>query len=82
MYHMKTATVRDLRNRFADISKWIEEGESVTITRRGVEIATIIPPIRKKLKRKTWAQRFKEFPALGKPMTQAETDAFWAALRD
>jgi len=26
---MKTATVRDLRNHFADVAKWIEEGEPV-----------------------------------------------------
>ena len=24
---MKTATVRDLRNHFADVAKWIEHGE-------------------------------------------------------
>ena len=28
---MKTATVRELRNNFADVGKWIEHGETVTI---------------------------------------------------
>lgn len=30
----RTATVRDLRNRFANVTKWIEEGEQVVITRK------------------------------------------------
>ena len=36
---MKTATVRDLRHHFADVAKWIEHGESVTITRNGTAFA-------------------------------------------
>ena len=37
---MKTATVRDLRNHFADVAKWIEHGEAVTITRNGTAFAS------------------------------------------
>jgi len=33
--HMKTATVRDLRNNFAKIETWIAEGEEVCIEKRG-----------------------------------------------
>ena len=40
---MKTATVRDLRNRFAAVSRWIEEGEEVRITKRGRVIARLVP---------------------------------------
>lgn len=40
---MKTATVADLRNDFASISKWIHEGEAVTITKRGRPFATLSP---------------------------------------
>lgn len=40
---MKTATVADLRNDFAAVSKWIHQGESVTITKRGVPFATLSP---------------------------------------
>jgi prevent-host-death family protein len=39
----RTATVRDLRNRFADVAKWIEDGEQVTITRHGEAFATLAP---------------------------------------
>jgi antitoxin (DNA-binding transcriptional repressor) of toxin-antitoxin stability system len=40
---MKTATVRELRNQFALVSRWIEEGEEVKITKRGRVFARIIP---------------------------------------
>ncbi len=41
MYHMKTATVRDLRNNFRRIAAWIAAGETVEITRRGKSFATL-----------------------------------------
>ncbi|MEP2777157.1 MAG: type II toxin-antitoxin system prevent-host-death family antitoxin [Luteolibacter sp.] len=40
---MKTATVRDLRNQFAQVAKWIEEGEDVEITRSGKPFARLAP---------------------------------------
>lgn len=40
---MKTATVRDLRNHFARVAVWVENGESVTITRGGKVFATLVP---------------------------------------
>lgn len=40
---MKTATVRDLRNHFAQVSAWIEGGEEVELTKRGKVVARIIP---------------------------------------
>lgn len=45
---MKTATVADLRNNFALLSKWIHDGEAVTITKRGNAFATLAPVRRKK----------------------------------
>jgi antitoxin (DNA-binding transcriptional repressor) of toxin-antitoxin stability system len=33
---MKTATVRELRNDFAKVSRWLEAGEQVEITKRGI----------------------------------------------
>jgi antitoxin (DNA-binding transcriptional repressor) of toxin-antitoxin stability system len=41
---MKTATVRDLRNRFSRVAAWIAEGEPVEITRSGKVFARLIPP--------------------------------------
>jgi antitoxin (DNA-binding transcriptional repressor) of toxin-antitoxin stability system len=40
---MKTATVRDLRNRFPRIAAWIEQGEPVEITRGGKVFARLVP---------------------------------------
>jgi antitoxin (DNA-binding transcriptional repressor) of toxin-antitoxin stability system len=40
---MKTATVRDLRNRFPRIAAWIEQGQPVEITRAGKTFARLIP---------------------------------------
>jgi hypothetical protein len=31
---MKTATVRDLRNHFARLSKWLDKGEIIEIIKR------------------------------------------------
>jgi len=43
MNHVKTATVRELRNEFPRIEAWVHEGESVNISKRGKVIATLVP---------------------------------------
>ena len=43
MYHMKTATVRDLRYEFPRIEQSLAQGEEVQITKRGKVIGTIVP---------------------------------------
>lgn len=45
---MKTATVADLRNNFASISRWVHSGESIVITKRGIPFATVSPVKRRK----------------------------------
>lgn len=45
---MKTATVRDLRNRFRRVSKWLESGETVRIVKRGRPFARVLPEPRGK----------------------------------
>ena len=40
---MKTATIRDLRNDFARLSKWLEKGETIEITKRGKPVANLVP---------------------------------------
>ena len=40
---MKTATVRDLRNRYTSVLRWISAGEEVLITQRGKVIARLTP---------------------------------------
>ena len=40
---MKTATVSDLRNRFARVAAWIDKGEVVEITKSGKPFARLVP---------------------------------------
>jgi antitoxin (DNA-binding transcriptional repressor) of toxin-antitoxin stability system len=42
---MKTATVRELRNDFGRISKWLEKGETVEILKRGKPVAELVPKL-------------------------------------
>ena len=44
MYHMKKATVRDLRYRFREVESLLREGEEIEITKRKRVIATLVPP--------------------------------------
>jgi prevent-host-death family protein len=40
---MKTATIRDLRNRFPRVAAWIDDGEPVEITKSGRPFARLVP---------------------------------------
>lgn len=42
--HMKTATIRQLRNDFGSVLHWVACGEEVTVTRRKRPVATLVPP--------------------------------------
>jgi prevent-host-death family protein len=48
---MKTATVRDLRNRFPRVASWIAEGEPVEITKSGKPFARLLPAVPEKPRR-------------------------------
>jgi prevent-host-death family protein len=48
---MKTATVRDLRNRFPRVAAWINEGEPVEITKSGKPFARLVPAAPEKPRR-------------------------------
>ena len=45
MYHMKRATVRDLRYNFPKVEKALREGEEIQITKRKKVVARLLPPI-------------------------------------
>jgi len=79
---MKTATVRDLRNKFADVAKWIEHGEAVTITRNGTAFATLAPAKPAKPRKVDWATRLAKRRPLGRGLSEEETNALWSRLRD
>ena len=44
MYHMKTATVRDLRYNFPKIERLLAKGEEIRVTKRGTIIGRLSPP--------------------------------------
>ena len=52
---MKTATVRDLRNRYTSLLGWIRAGEEVLITQRGVVIARLSPATAQATETVNWA---------------------------
>jgi len=44
MYHMKKASVRDLRYRFSLVEDLLRDGEEIHITKRKRVIARLLPP--------------------------------------
>ena len=42
---MKSTTVRELRNNYAKVLKWVSKGEEVEVTRRGKVVAKVVPPV-------------------------------------
>jgi prevent-host-death family protein len=43
MENMRKATVRDLRNRYMSLLRWIFAGEEIVITRHGKPVARLVP---------------------------------------
>ena len=77
----RTATVSDLRYRFASLAKWIEAGEKVLVTRRGVVFA-VLCPLQNKPTKPDWAARFKKRqPLPGKKLTKEDTQAFYDEMK-
>jgi antitoxin (DNA-binding transcriptional repressor) of toxin-antitoxin stability system len=64
---MKTATVRDLRNRYTSLLSWIGAGEEIVITQRGKAIARLIPEQDEPAQRVDWSQS----PAVKRDRTAA-----------
>jgi antitoxin (DNA-binding transcriptional repressor) of toxin-antitoxin stability system len=53
---MKTATVRDLRNHYTSVLRWISAGEDVLITQRGAVIARLSPETSQSADEVDWAR--------------------------
>lgn len=64
---MKTATVRDLRNRYTSLLSWIGAGEEIIITQRGKAIARLIPEQNEPTGKVDWS----DSPAVKRDRTQA-----------
>lgn len=52
---MKSTTVRELRNNYSKVLKWVSKGEEVEVTRRGKVVAKVVPPLRASPSEVDWA---------------------------
>lgn len=43
MFHMKTASIRDVRHHFSRVLEWVANGEEVDITNRRRSVARLVP---------------------------------------
>ena len=80
---MKTATVRELRNHYASVMKWIESGEEVKISRRGKIIARLVPEGPKKSKKVDWSTSAAVLQDKSKwpKMTKKQTKDFYEFIK-
>lgn len=53
---MRTATARDLRNRYTSLLTWIRTGEEIVITQRGRRIARLVPEQEPTVRNVNWAK--------------------------
>jgi prevent-host-death family protein len=59
---MKTATVRELRNNYTKLLRWVRAGGEIVITQRGSPVARLVPEKGAKSKMVNWA----DSPALAR----------------
>lgn len=43
MFHMKSASIREVQHHFRKVLAWVENGEEVLVTRRNKTVARLIP---------------------------------------
>jgi prevent-host-death family protein len=53
---MRIATVRELRNQYSKLLRWIEAGEEIAISRRGRVVARLVPEKRGATERVDWTE--------------------------
>jgi prevent-host-death family protein len=69
---MKTATVRTLRNDYAELLRRVETGEEIAISRRGKIVARLMPPSAGAAKIDWSASAARALPRDAKPMSDAD----------
>lgn len=75
---MKRTTIRDFRNHYSRVLKWVAAGEEVEVTRRGIVVAKVIPAA-PSTKRVAWAKSAAwNRPLWSKPLTDRQRDAVLA----
>lgn len=71
---MNTVTVRDLRNRSADVLGRVREGESLTVTRDGEPVAALSPVHRRPLALEQLIERRRHLPLVDAASLRADVD--------
>lgn len=74
---MKSTTVRELRNNYSKVLKWVAKGEEVEVTRRGKVVAKVIPPASAGVSQVDWS---KSAALNRKPWSTSLTSAQSAAI--
>jgi antitoxin (DNA-binding transcriptional repressor) of toxin-antitoxin stability system len=76
-FTMTTATVRDLRTKFPALARKLADGEEIAITRRGKLVARLLPPSRRRTRRRAdWSKSAAAALArTSKPLTAAQSAA-------
>lgn len=72
---MNEATMRDLRNRGAQVLDQVESGESVTISRDGRPVAELVPTARARLSAGALIERFRRIPEVDSQRLRDDIDA-------
>lgn len=74
MSHMKSTTVRELRNNYSRVLLWVSKGEEVEVTRRGKVVAKVIPPTVSQPTEVDWTQSAAlHRPAWSTPLTSEQS---------
>ncbi len=72
---MGRVTVRDLRNRSADVLARVAGGETLTITRDGEPVAEVVPLPRRRLNAEELTARWRNVPQIDANALRAEIDS-------
>lgn len=71
---MSDVTIRDLRNRSAEVLRRVEHGESLTVTRDGDPVATVAPLPRRTMRVEELIARRRALPVVDAESLQADVD--------
>lgn len=72
---MNAVTVRDLRNNSANVLQRVAQGETLTITKDGDPVASVIPFPRSPLNAEQLVDRFKNLPRVDGKRLREDIDA-------
>lgn len=77
---MKTTSVRELRNNYAKVLRWVSAGEEIAVTRRGKVVAKVVAPATTHPIEVDWSQSAAlNRPASSKKLTARQSAALLAA---